>query len=77
MVSYALKRTTQKTDTEIMKTNTIRLHTHSYLIALFLALAAGSSSANELTGSLSLGIGQSDNLRRTPDDQLDVGMAFR
>lgn len=59
-----------------MKTNTIRLHTHSFFIALFLALMAGPASANELTGSLSLGIGQSDNLRRTPDDQLDVGIAF-
>lgn len=59
-----------------MKTNNNRLHLHGVLIAMSLALLVNAATADELTGSLSLGIGKSDNLQRTPDDQLDVGIAF-
>ena len=59
-----------------MKTKIKSTHLHAVLIAIALTWSVQGAIGDELTGSLSLGIGQSDNLQRTPDDQLDVGIAF-
>lgn len=46
------------------------------LFGLAVAVLASSASAAEITGVAKIGIGQSDNLQRTSEDPMDVGIAF-
>lgn len=46
------------------------------LVGLAVAVLASSASAAEITGVAKVGIGQSDNLQRTTEDPIDVGIAF-
>ena len=48
----------------------------SSLFGLAVAVLASSASAAEITGVAKVGIGQSDNLQRTLEDPIDVGIAF-
>ena len=50
--------------------------TASVLLAVLLATGAQAPQAAELTGALNAGVGTSDNLLRTPDNQLDTTIAF-
>ena len=48
----------------------------SALLGLGIAVLANTASAAEITGVAKVGIGQSDNLQRTLEDPIDVGIAF-